>query len=334
METITMAHGNGGKMTDKLIDNIFLKYLNNDILKQKDDSSLLPEIKGKPLITTDSFVVNPIFFPGGDIGKLAVCGTVNDLAVSGAVPLYLTAGFILEEGFPVKQLEEIIKSMADTAWKANVLVVAGDTKVVEKGKGDNIYINTTGVGAIVNNNSLTDEVIKNDDKIIISGSIGEHGLTILKKRKGMNFNDSLKSDCCILSDFIKNILDKTKGVKFMRDPTRGGIATVLNEISDKYKVSIKIKEVSIPTNQEVNSLCKILGLDPLYLANEGKVLMIAAEEYSEKIVEIMRRYEQGRNACIIGSITGDKQSQVLLETKIGGKRIINKLIRDILPRIC
>lgn len=332
METISLAHGNGGQMMDKLIDNLFFNYLDNNILKQKDDSSILPEIQGKPVISTDSFVVDPIFFPGGDIGKLAVSGTVNDLAMSGAKPLYLTAGFILEEGFAIQELEKVLKSMARTAAEAQVKVVAGDTKVVEKGKGDKIYINTSGVGVIeekvINNN------IEKGDKIIINGTIGEHGLTILKERKNIDFETDIKSDCCVLTELVNTVLTNSEGVKFMRDPTRGGIATVLNEIADKYNVAINIKEENIPIKREVKSLCNILGLDPLYLANEGKVVIIADKEESKRIVEIMKQNKYGRNSCIIGTINNNKDSSVTLKTKIGGERIINKLIGDMLPRLC
>ncbi len=332
MKIISLAHGNGGKMTEKLIDNYFIKYFNNDILVQKRDSVSLPVFKGKAVVSTDSFVIKPIFFPGGDIGKLAVCGTINDIVMSGATPLYLTAGFILEEGLKVKELEKVIESMAVTAREANVKIVAGDTKVVEKGNGDKIYINTTGIG-VLENEIFTDS-IKKGDKIIINGSIGEHGLTVLKERKDLKFDTPLKSDCCILTGLIKKVMEESRGIKFMRDPTRGGIATVLNEISEKYNLNIQIDEEKIVIKKEVKSLCRILGVDPLYLANEGKVLIIADEKESDRIVDIMKSHKYGKNSSVIGSITGDENSMVYVNTKIGGKRIINKLIGDMLPRIC
>lgn len=319
---------------EDLIDNLFLKYLNNDIINKKDDASPVPEIKGVPVISTDTFVVDPIFFPGGNIGKLSICGTVNDLAVTGAIPLYLTVGFILEEGLPIKHLEKIIISMAEVSREANVKIVAGDTKVVERGKGDKIFINTTGVGMIGDKLKLSDENIKLGDKVIINGSIAEHGLAILMERNQMDFSTSIKSDCCTLSDLIVTLLSETNGIKFMRDPTRGGMATVLNEIATRYNVGIEIEEEKVPLGDEIKSLCKILGLDPLYLANEGKVLIIADREKSEKIVDIMRRHPYGRNSSIIGTIVDNNDQQVYLKTRIGGKRIITKLMHDMLPRIC
>jgi len=333
VENITLAHGNGGRLMEQLINDVFLNYFDNEILYQKNDSAILSEIEGEPVISTDSFVVNPIFFPGGDIGKLAICGTINDLAVSKATPLYISAGFILEEGFPIKHLKRVVRSMANAAQKANVKIVTGDTKVVEKGKGDKIYINTTGFGSIKEEINKDDD-IKKGDKVIINGTIGEHGLTILTERKEMSFKTSIKSDCCILSNFIRKVLNRTEGIKFMRDPTRGGIATVLNEICDRYDVGININEEDIPFQKEVKSLCKMMGLDPLYLANEGKVILIVDEEKSEKIVEIMQFFEKGKQACIIGSINQSEEGQVCMKTKIGGKRIINKLIGNNLPRIC
>ncbi|HLV09567.1 MAG TPA: hydrogenase expression/formation protein HypE, partial [Halanaerobiales bacterium] len=295
---------------------------------------IIPEISGKAVVSTDSFVVNPLFFPGGDIGKLSVCGTINDLAMSGARPLYLTAGFILEEGFKLRDLEEIIKSMATEAQEAKVEIVAGDTKIVEKGKGDRIYINTTGIGVIDNLKTAVTRNIQKGDKIIINGNIGEHGLTILKERQGLDFNLALKSDCCALYDLIRNILNNNNGIKFLRDPTRGGIAAVLNEIALRFNLGIEISEEKIPLRQEVKGLCRILGLDPLYLANEGKVILIADGTESERIVETMRRHQYGKQARIIGTITGNEEAQVYMKTRIGGKRVIKWVTGEILPRLC
>ncbi|WZL72497.1 hydrogenase expression/formation protein HypE [Clostridiaceae bacterium 35-E11] len=334
MRIITLSHGSGGKMTHNLIEDLFYKYFHNDILLQKNDASILPKVKGKIAVTTDSFVINPIFFNGGDIGKLSVCGTVNDLAMSGAKPLYITVGFIIEEGLKIKDLERIVKSIADTANEANVKIVAGDTKVVEKGSADNIYINTTGIGVIEKNIILGGENAKPGDKIIISGTLGDHGICIMSKRKNLEFDVSVKSDCGLLNGLIEKILDASSNVRVLRDPTRGGLATTLNEIAQQSQSSMLLYEETIPVKDEVRSMCEILGFDPLYIANEGKVVVIVAEEDAKQVLEVMKKHPMGQGAQIIGEVIKNEKNAVFLRTDIGGTRLLNMAVGELLPRIC
>lgn len=334
MSIITLSHGSGGKATNKLIEELFYKYFNNDILLQKNDSSVLPNIDGRIAVSTDSFVINPIFFEGGDIGKLSVCGTVNDLAMSGATPLYITVGFIIEEGLKLKELEKVVKSIAATAKKANVKIVAGDTKVVEKGNADKIYINTTGIGVIKDEKYLSSENIKPGDKVIISGTLGDHGICIMSKRKNLDFHVSVKSDCGLLNKLIKKILSQSSNVRVLRDPTRGGLATTLNEFINESSNSILLYEEKLPVKEEVASMCEILGFEPLYIANEGKVVLIVAEEDAKKVLEIMKKDPMGKDAQIIGEIIENDNSVVYLKTEIGGTRILNMPVGELLPRIC
>lgn len=334
MDIITMSHGSGGKITHDLIEKIFYRYFKNPYLMQGNDSTVLPKMSGRPAVTTDSFVINPIFFKGGDIGKLAVCGTVNDLAMSGAKPLYITAGFIIEEGFKISNLERIVKSMAVTAEEAGVIVVTGDTKVVERGAADGIYINTTGVGEVRDGLSIGGALARPGDRIIVNGSIGDHGVAILSEREGMDFHTELESDCAPLNRLIHEVLEVSKDVRVLRDPTRGGLATTLNEIAGQSECGMVISQEKLPQKQEVKGLCEALGLDPLYMANEGKVIVIAGEEDSEKILEVMRKNPRGRDSQIIGEVVRDEKSMVYLETGFGGKRIVNIPAGELLPRIC
>jgi hydrogenase expression/formation protein HypE len=334
MNVITLSHGSGGKATNKLIEEVFYKHFNNDILLQKNDSSVLPNINGRIAISTDSFVINPIFFEGGDIGKLAVCGTVNDLAMSGATPLYITVGFIIEEGLEIKDLEKVVKSIAATAKKANVKIVAGDTKVVESGNADKIYINTTGIGVIKNERYLSSENIKVGDKVIISGTLGDHGICIMAKRKNLEFGVSVKSDCGLLNGLIKNILSESSMVRVLRDPTRGGLATTLNEFVNESGNSILLYEEALPVKEEVASMCEILGLEPSYIANEGKVVIIVGEEDAQSVLEIMKKDPMGEDAEIIGEVIEDDNALVYLKTEIGGTRILSMPVGELLPRIC
>jgi len=334
MENITIAHGSGGKATDQLIRDIFFKYFKNNILDEAGDSAVCDLTGGKIAFTTDSFVVKPVFFPGGDIGKLSICGTVNDIAVTGAIPRYISCGFIIEEGFPVSDLREIVKSMAFWAEKSGVMVVTGDTKVVEKGEADEIFINTSGVGTFPDTGRvLRKRNISRGDKVIISGTIGDHGLAVLSQRKGFEFERSICSDCAPLNGMIASVLEGVDDVSFMRDPTRGGLATTLNEITGPG-LGVLLDEVKIPVAREVKSASELLGLDPLYIANEGKILVIVPPGSERRTLDIMRRSEYGENSETIGEITGDDAGKVCIRTRLGVTRIIDMLMTEQLPRIC
>jgi hydrogenase expression/formation protein HypE len=335
-DKVLLGHGSGGKLSHDLISSLFVKYFKNEYLDKQTDAAIV-EIGEKQLsFTTDSFVVDPIFFPGGDIGKLAVCGTVNDLAVSGATPLFLSAGFIIEEGFPFNDLAAIVRSMAAEAKKAGVIIVTGDTKVVNRGKCDKIFINTAGIGKIRRQHLDIGEGsnIKPGDKIIINGSIGDHGMAVLAARKELNIQSDIRSDCASLNGLIQTILEASDGIKFMRDATRGGLATVLAELAEKQNFGITIEESRLLVSQRVRAFCELLGFDPLYVANEGKVVIVVDAAYAEKVISVMTKHEFGRDARIIGEITGNYPGRAFLNTGIGGKRIIDMLAGEQLPRIC
>ncbi len=337
-EIVTLAHGDGGLLTKELIEKVFLSAFKGKELTSLGDAALLPQIEGALAFTTDSFVVNPLFFPGGDIGKLAVAGTVNDLAVSGAQPLYLTVGFIIEEGFPFKDLKKIALSMAKEAEKAGVRIVAGDTKVVEKDKGDGVYINTAGVGVIKGCVSKY-ENIKPGDLVLINGDIGLHGLAILSKRQGIEFESLVESDCASLNSLINGLRDKfSHKVKFMRDPTRGGLATTLKEMAESAKVSIELREELLPIPDAVKGGCEFLGLDPLYLANEGKTIIIINPEIKEGALNYLKSHPLGKNSCLIGEIKekapAKLQGRVFIKNSYGGTRELGYLYGTQLPRIC
>ena len=330
MERIMMAHGSGGRLSHELIKTLFQKYLGNPYLDQMNDASLLPG-QEQIAVTTDSFVVTPLFFRGGNIGKLAVCGTVNDLAVSGAIPKFLTLALILEEGLPMDELERIIESVAETAAEAGVMVVCGDTKVVERGSADKIFINTTGIGYITDR-LVGPEQIRPGDEILITGTIGDHGIAILSEREGLEFQTPVVSDCAPLNGLIDSFY--LPGVKCMRDPTRGGVATTLNELAGQAEVSMLLVEEQFPLSPSVQGACEMLGLEPLYLANEGKVLVIVAQEVADEVLLRMQAHPLGRNATRIGQVQAGKSGLVLLETPLGGKRIVGMLEGEHLPRIC
>lgn len=335
MEVITLSNGSGGKATNKLIDNLFYKYFNNEFLLQKNDSSVLPVINGKIAMSTDSFVINPIFFEGGDIGKLSVCGTINDICMSGAKPIYISVGFIIEEGLPISELEKIVQSIAKTSNEAGVKIVTGDTKVVEKGSCDKIYINTTGIGIIEEDMiCLGGDKVKDGDKIIISGTLGDHGMCIMNKRENLGFKNNIKSDCCLLNKLIEDILSVSKNVRVLRDPTRGGLATTLNEIIEHSNISMEIEEDFIPVKPQVAAMCEILGLDPLFIANEGKVVVIVDENDADNVLNIMRQNPVGKDSVLLGEAINDSKNKLYLKTKIGGRRIINMPEGEILVRIC
>ncbi|MBC7194275.1 MAG: hydrogenase expression/formation protein HypE [Caldisericia bacterium] len=330
-DIISLYHGNGGEGTKKLIEKI-LGELNNEILNELLDSAIL-NFKEKLAFTTDSYVIDPIFFKGGDIGKLSIFGTVNDISVVGAEPLFLSLSFIIEEGFSVNSFEKILKSIKEAKEIAKVEIVTGDTKVVEKGKGDKIFINTSGIGLIKENRDIRKRRVEKGDLILINGGIGEHGISIMLDRLGIKTGEEVKSDLAPLNSLILPLLDNFNSIKFLRDPTRGGVATVLNEISNKYKVEIEIWEEEIPIKSWVKDASSILGIDPLYAANEGKVIIVAERKDGEKILEFLKNNSLGKEAKIIGEIK-DEGERVYLKTEIGTKRILDTLKKDLLPRIC
>ena len=334
-DIIILSHGDGGILTHNLVKDIFLKYFKNEYLNKLTDSVCLNSFsEGEGIVvSTDSFVVSPIFFPGGDIGKLAVCGTVNDLAVSGARPRFLTVGFILEEGLLISELEEVVVSMARTAEEAGVLIVAGDTKVVEKGHGDKIFINTTGIGTAVEGVTLGYEAVKPGDKIVINGTLGDHGLTVLTRRQELGLGEGLLSDCAPLNCIIQKVLKEITGIKIMRDPTRGGLATTLKEIAEFSCLDFTIFEEQVPVNEEVRSTAEMLGLDPLYLANEGKFITIVEAGQADNLVQLLREDPLGKEAQIIGEV-GEGSGKVYLKTFFGGTKYLHYLVGIPLPRIC
>ncbi|MFZ5643461.1 MAG: hydrogenase expression/formation protein HypE [Bacillota bacterium] len=330
---ILLAHGAGGELTRQLVDNIFLKYFNNETLKSLSDASVL-DFKGCRLaFTTDSFVVRPIFFPGGDIGKLAVCGTVNDLAVSGARPLFLSASFIIEEGLFISVLEQVARSLGETCRMAGVEVVAGDTKVVEKGHGDLVFINTAGIGIIPEERHLGQHRVTPGDMVIVNGPMGNHGLAVLLARDSLGLESGVVSDCAPLNGIIANILNKVPGIKMMRDLTRGGLATAVKEIALGAGVDIWLEEPSIPVDDDVRGALEILGLDPLYMANEGKFVVIVDQEDAPAVMRVMENDPLGVKSSVIGRVT-EGRGNVLLKTMLGGTKILDLLAGDPLPRIC
>ncbi len=329
---ILLSHGSGGVAMSTLIKEMMIDKFDNPVLNKLTDSAGLPPSGNKQLcFTTDSYVINPVFFPGGDIGSLAVNGTVNDLSVMGAKPLYISCSLIIEEGLDMDILDKITTSMEKASKKANVQIVTGDTKVVEKGNADKIFINTAGIGILQKNIVLSKNNIQIGDKILINGEIGAHGLAVMSERE--NFKTNIKSDCSPLWDLIETMLS-AGGIKFMRDPTRGGVATVLCEIAEQSGFGIQIKEETLPIHDNVSSFSEILGLDPLYIANEGKVVAVVAKDKASAILTNMQKHPLGKESSIIGEISEENMRRVVLETIIGGKRIIDRLVGDQLPRIC
>jgi hydrogenase expression/formation protein HypE len=331
---IRLGHGSGGKLSHDLISAILLPAFANTILNEGHDAARFT-IQGANLaFTTDSFVVKPLFFPGGDIGRLAVCGTVNDLAVSGAEPLYISASFVLETGFPLADLQKIVNSMAATAREAGVLIVTGDTKVVEKGAVDGIFINTAGLGRLITGVDIKPVNAAPGQDIIVSGSLGEHALAVMRERHGLKFPGEVISDCAPLNSLISELLEAVPQVAVMRDPTRGGLATTLNEIASQANVGILLEEELIPVNPTVYAVCQIFGYDPLYLANEGKLILFVESSFSEKTLATLHRHPLGRGARKIGQVTAEHRGLVGLRTAIGGIRLLDMLADDQLPRIC
>ena len=333
-DKVLLGHGSGGKLSAELIRDVFLPALQNPVLAQLNDQAVV-NINGLRLaLTTDSFVVKPLFFPGGDIGSLAVHGTINDLAVGGATPLFLSAAFILEEGLSMDELQRVVNSMQRAAAQAGVQVVTGDTKVVEKGKGDGMFINTTGVGVVPNGLELSADHARPGDKVLLSGPIGDHGIAILAQREGLEFETTIESDSAALHTLVADMLRVTREIRCMRDPTRGGLSSALNEIAAQSRVSIELEERVIPVREEVKGACELLGLDPLYVANEGKLIAIAAPGAADELLRAMRGHQLGRESQIIGSVKQDNPGLVTMRTTLGTTRIVDMLAGDQLPRIC
>jgi len=337
---IVLGHGSGGKLSAELIDKIFLSRFRNPALERMDDQAQLQIGNARLAFTTDSFVVTPIFFPGGDIGTLAVNGTVNDLAMGGAKPLYLAAAFILEEGLSTRELERVVDSMRVAGERAGVQLVTGDTKVVNRGKGDKVFITTTGIGVVERPIHLSADRCRPGDRILVSGYVGDHGITILSQREGLELECALESDCAALHELVEEMLGAAEacgnpqGIRCMRDPTRGGVATTLNEIAARSRVGMTIEEDSIPVRDEVRGACELLGLDPLFVANEGKLAAIVAPEIAERVLERMQRHALGSESRIIGQVTGEHAGMVLMKTSVGGMRVVDRLFGEQLPRIC
>jgi hydrogenase expression/formation protein HypE len=333
-ERITLAHGSGGKATHTLIEAVFLDAFRNPLLEQMEDAACLTMAGGRIALTTDTYVVSPLFFPGGDIGDLAVNGTVNDLAVSGAAPKYLSAGFILEEGFPVVDLQRIVASMRAAADAAGVQIVTGDTKVVQRGKADGCYINTAGVGVVPDGLDLGVVNAKPGDVVLVSGPIGDHGVTVMLARGELDIDTDLTSDTAAVNGLVADLLAACPGVRAMRDATRGGVATILNEVAKAANVSVVVAEDDIPVRAEVRGASELLGIDPLYVACEGRIVAVVDGEQADAALEAMHNHPLGREAAVIGRIGDDPPGLVLLRTAFGGTRIVDMLVGDPLPRIC
>lgn len=333
-ELITLAHGAGGKASHVLVEALFLEELGNPLLAPLADAAVFSQNGTRLALTTDSYVVKPLFFPGGDIGELAVNGTVNDLAMMGARPLYLTAGFIVEEGFPTADLRRIAASMGAAARAAGVAVIAGDTKVVEREKGDGVYVNTSGIGVIERELELSPLLVRPGDKVLVSGTLGDHGMAVMIARGSLELEVDLESDTAALDGLVSDLLDATGGVRCLRDLTRGGLATVLNEIAFAAGVGIVLEESRLPVRPEVTGACEILGIDPLYVANEGKLLAIVAPEAATDALAALSAHALGGDAAIVGEVADQPEGLVLLETAFGGRRVVDMLVGDPLPRIC
>ncbi|MBN1158187.1 MAG: hydrogenase expression/formation protein HypE [Bacteroidales bacterium] len=334
--TILLGHGSGGIMTGNLIRNLFLKYFNNPLLEKLSDSSVFSVDGATLAFTTDSYVVDPIFFPGGDIGKLAVCGTVNDLAMSGAKPLYLSSGLILEEGFPLADLETIVSSMSEEAQKAGIQIITGDTKVVKKGQCDKVFINTAGIGILEDRyRHISGGLhIRPGDQLIVNGFLGDHEIAIMAARENLKFEEPVASDVASLHPIVHALLEGGVDIHFMRDLTRGGIASVLDEMAENRDFGVSVSEASLPIRDQTQGLCELYGFDPLYLANEGKMVLVVARESAGPAIEIMHGFETGTHAALIGVITSSKPGMVLLQSRTGGTRIVTRLAGEQLPRIC
>ena len=332
-DKILLAHGSGGKLAHELVEKSFLKALANPFLAKLDDSAVF-NLSGRLAFTTDSYVVSPIFFPGGDIGKLAVYGTVNDLAMSGAKPLYLSLSFIIEEGLPQGELSQVVDSIQKAVQEAEVEIVTGDTKVVHHGSADKLFINTAGVGIIPEGIDISGINARPGDKVILSGTVGDHGIAVLSQRESLSFSTQLKSDCAPLGGLVAEMLAASPNIHCLRDPTRGGLATTLNELAEQSKVSIRIEEEKLPVREEVLGACEMLGFDPLYVANEGKLVAIVLAGDAKRVLAAMQENHYGKDAVIIGEVSAENPGRVVMRTLLGASRIVDMLVGDLLPRIC
>lgn len=331
-ETVLLAHGSGSKLSHDLIEKSLLPPLANPLLAKLDDSAVF-DLSGRLAFTTDSYVVSPIFFPGGDIGKLAVCGTVNDLAMSGATPLYLSLSLIIEEGLALGELEKVVDSIKAAAEEAGVKIITGDTKVVNRGGADRLFINTSGIGVVPQGVDISGTNAQVGDKVILSGTIGDHGIAVMSQREGLRFSVPVKSDCAPLNGLVSEMLEASPQIHCLRDPTRGGLATALNEFAKQSRVGIWIEE-EIAVRDGVRAACELLGFDPLYVANEGKLVAVVASDDADKILGRMRRNSYGADAAIIGEVTDEHKGRVVMKTKLGASRIVDMLSGELLPRIC
>jgi hydrogenase expression/formation protein HypE len=333
-DAITMGHGSGGLMTNQLLEDSIFKLFKNEALNQQHDGAIL-QVDGKIAFSTDSFVVSPIFFPGGNIGDLAINGTMNDLAMCGAIPKYLSLGLIIEEGLSIQELWTVLESICKISKVYGVEVVTGDTKVVERGKGDKIFINTSGIGAVNQNARIGIDNIMEGDVVLVSGPVATHGMAIMSVREGLEFETTLQSDTQYVGDVVNHLVDQFgEKIKFLRDPTRGGVATVLNEIAQKTRFSIELEESAIPVLPQAKGACELLGLDPLYVANEGLFLAIVSPEVAEKVMAVIRTFSKCSDAAIIGSVTSNYPKKVIVKSGIGGRRVVPMMIGEQLPRIC
>jgi hydrogenase expression/formation protein HypE len=331
---IEMAHGSGGRASSQLVDQLFIPAFDNIYLDEKSDQATLTLDSTRIVMATDSHVISPLFFPGGDIGSLSIHGTVNDVSMSGAKPLYLSAGFIVEEGFPLSELDRIVRSMAKAASAAGVKIVTGDTKVVERGQADGLYINTTGIGILPEGVKLSAANIQAGDKILVSGTVGDHGTCIMSQRQGFEFSSNLKSDSQALNDLVASMLSQVPRIRCLRDPTRGGVASVLHEFCHQRSLGMQLREVDIPVKPEVRASAELLGLDPLYIANEGKLIAICPAKDAEALLSVMRAHAKGQDAAIIGEVTNDENELIQFKTLFGGNRLIDWRYSEPLPRIC
>ncbi len=332
-DRVMLAHGSGGKLSHDLIEKCFVSILGNPLLDRMDDSAVF-EVSGRLAFTTDSYVVSPIFFPGGDIGRLSVCGTVNDLSMSGARPLYLSLSFIIEEGLPVADLQRVVASISEAATEAGIKIVTGDTKVVNRGGADKLFVNTSGVGLVPQGVDISGANARPGDAVIISGTIGDHGIAIMSHREGLRFNVPVASDCAPLNRLVAAMLEASSKINCLRDPTRGGLATTLNEFARQSRVGINIHEDALPVKPAVASACELLGLDPLYMANEGKLVTVLPAAGAGKVLARMKQEKYGQDAAIIGEVVSEHPGRVVMKTRLGSSRIVDVLMGELLPRIC